>query len=307
MIGESMVIATTNLSKRYRFTWALRECNVRIPAGKVAAIVGPNGSGKSTLLRIAAGLTRPTSGTVEVLGQDPQQRPPSALQGIGYLDQERPLYQGFRVSEMLRFAAATNPSWNMARAVSYLDLLRIAPRARISSLSGGQQAQVALTLCLGKEPDLLILDEPAAALDPLARQDLLRLLMQQVASNGSSVILSTHAISDVVAICDYLVILAEGHMVLADDLDFVLESHRLLTPSSASSSPLPEGVTVIETKMSQRESSYLVQVHSPLVDPHWNLERPSIEEIVLGYLRKASTERPPRSEWSSPRGEGSRR
>jgi ABC-2 type transport system ATP-binding protein len=290
-----MALETQGLSKRYCFAWALQGCSLRIPQGKVAAIVGPNGSGKSTLLRMAAGLIRPTDGSIQVLGHGPTSPSSNLLRRIGYLDQERPLYQGFRVAELLRFADATNPNWNLDRATSYLEQLHVSLTSKVSSLSGGQQAQVALTLCLGKDPELLILDEPAAALDPLARQDLLRLLMQQVASDGTSVLLSTHAISDVAAVCDYLVILIDGQVALADDLDVILDCHHVLTPTSASAARLPEEVTVIETKVSRRESSYLVRTGLSFSESRWNVESASIEEIVLAYLRSSATPQTPSS------------
>ena len=290
MNGATPVLEATGLGKRFGFTWALRACTLSIPAGKVAALVGPNGSGKSTLLRLAAGLLRPSTGTINALGEVPGPGNARLLERVGYLDQERPLYQSFRVAEMLRFGAGTNPRWDMASATSYLAQLRIPLDTRVSNLSGGQQAQVALTLCLAKQPELLILDEPAAALDPVAREDLLRLLMQQVAESGSSVVLSTHALGAVGSICDYLVVLSNARVVLSDELDFVLESHRILTAALSNGPALPEGVEVIEARPSSREVSYLARVTLPISDARWRVTCPALDEIVLAYLRRGAGE-----------------
>ena len=187
MIDETVVLESVNLGKRYRRTWGLQDCTLTIPKGRVAALVGPNGAGKSTLLRMAAGLDQPTVGTLRVLGETPTSSNGNLKKRVGYLDQERPLYRSFRVAEMLRFGEVNNPNWNMATAREHLAQLDIPLRSRVNDLSGGQQAQVALTLCLAKEPELLLLDEPAAALDPVAREDLLRTLMRQVADCDSSV------------------------------------------------------------------------------------------------------------------------
>ena len=240
MTSSTPVLQAIGLGKRFGFKWALRDCRLTIPAGRVAAIVGPNGAGKSTLLRLAAGLSRPSDGTIEVLGESPNDGRASFLRRIGYFDQERPLLQGFRVDEMLRFGAGTNSRWDQASALSYLEELRIPLDQRVDTLSGGQQAQVALTVCLAKQPELLILDEPAAELDPVAREDLLRLLMQQVAQSGTSVLLATHALGDVAAICDYLVIVSESHVVLCDDIDYIVESHRMLTAFPSEGLELPQ-------------------------------------------------------------------
>ena len=279
------VIETNGLSKRFGRKWGLRDCSLSIPAGKVAALVGPNGAGKSTLLRMAAGLSRPTSGEINVLGEVPIDNGASFLSRVGYLDQERPLYRGFRVDEMFRFGEGTNPTWNMTTAHAYVDQLGISLRDRVNNLSGGQQAQVALTICLAKQPELLILDEPAAELDPVAREDLLRLLMREVAERGTSVVLSTHALGDVGSICDYLVIMSHSTIVLADDLEFVVESHRFLGAPSPNERELPDGVTVIDTRTSSRDVTYLVRMSLPLSDETWEITEPTLDEIIMAYLR----------------------
>ena len=192
-------------------------------------------------MRLAAGLCRPSAGSLTVLGEVPGRENANLLKRVGYLDQERLLYSSFRVDEMIRFGAATNDNWDERMASSYVTQLGIDLDARASSLSSGQKAQVALTLCLAKQPELLILDEPAAALDPLAREDLLRLLMQQVEQSGSSVVLSTHAISDIESVCEYIIILSRARVVLCDYLDFVLNSHRILTSATPENFDEPSG------------------------------------------------------------------
>ena len=301
------VIETNSLTKRFGRKWGLRDCSLSIPAGKVAALVGPNGAGKSTLLRMATGLSRPTSGEIYVLGEEPIGNSASFLSRIGYLDQERPLYRGFRVDEMFRFGEGTNPTWNMTTAHAYVDQLGISLRDRVNNLSGGQQAQVALTMCLAKQPELLILDEPAAALDPVAREDLLRLLMREVAERGTSVVLSTHALGDVGSICDYLVIMSHSTIVLADDLEFVVESHRFLGAPSPNVPELPEGVTVIDTRTSSRDVTYLVRMTLPLIDETWEITQPTLDEIIMAYLRldRDSNSTSSRHETPSTRGEHS--
>jgi ABC-type sulfate/molybdate transport systems ATPase subunit len=178
---------------------------------------------------MAAGLSEPSVGTLRVLGQSPSPGTDDLRERVGYLDQDRPLYKSFRVAEMLRFGEMNNPTWSMDVAKNHLAHLDIPLRSRVSDLSGGQQAQVALTLCLAKQPELLLLDEPASALDPVAREDLLRLLMRQVADSESSVVLSTHALSDVAAICDYVIVLAHARVVLSDDTEYIVETHRILS------------------------------------------------------------------------------
>jgi ABC-2 type transport system ATP-binding protein len=283
------VLEATGLGRRFRRKWALQDCTLAIPSGRVAALVGPNGAGKSTLLRIAAGLIPPSTGSLKFLGADPQSEAHGLRQRIGYLDQDRPMYSSFRVKEILHFGRSSNPTWNMDIAERHLARLNIPLNARVSNLSGGQQAQVALTVCLAKEPELLLLDEPAAELDPVAREDLLRLLMHQVAESGSSVVLSTHALNDVSAICDFVVVLAHSRVVLANDIEFVLESHRLLSAVHDKRLALPPGVTVIDEQHSAREASVLARIELPFFDSVWTVEQPTLEEIVMAYLRMGAS------------------
>ena len=285
MTDVPAVLEAKGLGRRYRRSWALSDCTLSIPQGRVVALVGPNGAGKSTLLRIAAGLTPPTTGSLRLFGANALNPTPALKSRVGYLDQERPLYSSFRVAEILHFGQSSNPSWNMTLAHEHLDRLNISLRSRVANLSGGQRAQVALTVCLAKEPELLLLDEPAAALDPVAREDLLRLLMRQVADSGSSVILSTHSLNDVAAICDYVVVLAHSRVVLADDIEFVLEAHRLISSSNENQRALPEGAIAVDERNSARQTAALVRVEVPLAASDWKIERPTLEEIVMAYLR----------------------
>jgi ABC-2 type transport system ATP-binding protein len=219
MNDTATVIATSGLSKRYGRTWGLQDCTFNLPRGRIAALVGPNGSGKSTLLRMAAGITRPSAGEIRVLGSSPLEQPRDVLARIGYLDQERPLYKTFRVSEMLRVGKELNRRWDDAKAHEYLEDLGIPLASRIGKLSVGQQAQVSLTLCLAKRPELLLLDEPVAALDPLARSQLMQVLLGSVTDEGTTVLLSSHALADLDVVCDYLIILSSSRVLLAGDLE----------------------------------------------------------------------------------------
>ena len=289
MSTAAAAVETLGLGKRYRHTWGVQDCSFRLPRGRIAGLVGPNGSGKSTLLRMLAGITTPTAGEMNVLGQ-PESQSADVLARIGYLDQERPLYRGFRVSEMLRFGRELNPRWDDARARRYLDDLAISPGSRIGRLSGGQQAQVALTMCLAKRPELLLLDEPAAALDPLARDDLMHILLQSAVDDGATVLLSSHAVADLAMVCDYVIILTASRVQLAGELDDVLASHWMLIGPSGAASPAPDAA-VISSVTAGRQTTMIARTGStatglPVTDPAWEMVQPSLEEIVLAYLRQ---------------------
>ena len=205
-------LETIGLGRRYRSTWGLRDCSLTVREGSITGLVGPNGAGKSTLLRLAAGLSRPTTGSVRVFGEEVRPNGTAHLGRIGYFDQLRPLYAGFRVEEMLTFGRKLNPRWDDDDARGWLAEFDIPLDRRVGKLSLGQQAQVALAVCMGKRPDLLLLDEPVAALDPLARRQLLQTLLGTVAERGTTVFLSSHIVSELEPVCDELIILSAARV-----------------------------------------------------------------------------------------------
>jgi ABC-2 type transport system ATP-binding protein len=299
MSTAAAAVETLGLGKRYGRTWGLQDCSFRLPPGRIAGLVGPNGAGKSTLLRMLAGISAPTVGEMNVLGRPAGIQSADVLARIGYLDQERPLYRGFRVSEMLRFGRELNLRWDDARASRYLDDLAISPGARVGRLSGGQQAQVALTMCLAKRPELLLLDEPVAALDPLARDDLMHILIQSVVDDGATVLLSSHAVADLATVCDYVIILSASRVQLAGELDEVLASHRMLIGPAGESSPVSAEAAVISSVTTGRQTTMIVHTVEPTVvqpttDPAWEVIEPTLEEIVLAYLRQRAPGLPQR-------------
>jgi ABC-2 type transport system ATP-binding protein len=222
--SSKTLLAASGLGKRYRRRWALSDCTLEIPAGRVVGLVGPNGAGKTTLLHLAAGLIAPTTGLVEVLGERPGDGPVQ-LGRVGFVAQDTPVYPGLPVAGHLRMAAYLNPVWDGEAARRRIEQLGIDPGQRAGRLSGGQRAQLALTLAIFKRPELLILDEPVASLDPLARREFLR----SVAGTGTSVVLSSHLVADLELICDYLVVLVASRVRLAGDITALLASHHQRT------------------------------------------------------------------------------
>jgi ABC-2 type transport system ATP-binding protein len=219
------VLTTSGLSKRYGHRLALADCTLSIPAGQIVGLVGPNGAGKTTLLHMAIGMLEPTSGTIEVLGGRPASGP-AQLAKVGFVAQDAPVYAGFTVADHLRFGAHMNPGWDAALARDRNDVLGLDPRQRAGKLSGGQRAQLALTLALAKRPELLILDEPIASLDPLARSEFLRRLAEYTASRQVSVVMSSHLVSDLERICDYLIVLVASRVQLAGPVAELLAAHQ---------------------------------------------------------------------------------
>lgn len=285
MTTSTPAAETNGVGKRYRRTWALQDCSFSLPRGRVAALVGPNGAGKSTLLRLLAGVSVPSMGTLSVLGRSPRTQTTDALSRTAYLDQDRPLYKDFRVGEMLRFGRELNPRWDDARARRHLDELRISLSSRINKLSGGQRAQVAVALCLAKRPELLLLDEPVAALDPLARDELMHILLESVTDDATTVLLSSHAVSDLATVCDYVIILSSSRVRFAGELDEAFATHRLLV-GPANTVPTLEDAVVISSVNTGRQSTLLVRGDRLIVDPSWEVLEPTLEEIVLAYLRE---------------------
>jgi ABC-2 type transport system ATP-binding protein len=275
-------LETEGLGRRYRTTWGLRDCTLMVPEGTVTGLVGPNGAGKSTLLRLAAGLSRPTAGTVSVFGSTVRPNGTDHLDRVGYLDQFHPLYRYFSVAEMLAVGRRLNARWDDDSARKWLEELAIPLDKRVGRLSGGQQAQVALTLCMAKRPDLLLLDEPVASLDPLARKRLLQVLMGTVAERGTTVFLSSHIISELEPVCDYLIVLSSSRVQTAGRIDELLANHRLLVGPGRDQPP--EGLEVIAVTQTSRQASYLVRGTPPTLGAEWQDLQPDLEEVVIAYL-----------------------
>ena len=283
----SAVLETTRLSKRYGRRWALDDCTLKVPPGHVVGLVGPNGAGKTTLLHLAVGLLSPTSGDIQVLGGWPAHGA-AQLARVGFVGQATPLYPRLSVADHLRFGAWLNPAWDTSVAEQRIERLGLDPKQRTGSLSGGQRAQLALTLAIAKRPELLVLDEPVASLDPLARREFLQHLMESVAEEGLSVVLSSHLVSDVERVCDYLIVLTASRVQLAGEIDDLLASHHRLTGPRRDVETLPEGQHVIEANHTDRQTTLIVQTDAPILDPRWTVESISLEDLVLAYLGRAA-------------------
>jgi ABC-2 type transport system ATP-binding protein len=285
MSEETAALRAEGLGKRYRRGWALQDCTFELPTGRVAALVGPNGAGKSTLMALVAGLIEPTAGQVRVLGDAPGRT--GAHPKLAFLAQDKPLYRGFTVTNMLRAGRALNPGWDDAYAHRLIDEANVPLRAKVGTLSGGQRTRVALAVALARRPELLMLDEPLADLDPLARQEVLQTLMAEVAESGTTVLLSSHVIADLDGICDHLLLLADGRVHLAGDVDDLLAEHRLMI-GPAGDTPFADQ-SVVHTRATERQSTSLVRGTATTETAGWQSHEPSLEELVLGYLRAAVT------------------
>ncbi len=218
------VIETHGLGKRYRRTWALRDCTLGIPGGHIVALVGPNGAGKTTLLTISVGLTKATEGDITMLGREPAGSP-EALDRIAFVAQDAPLYRNLPVTDMLHVARNLNHRWDQGYAQARLDRLGIPLRQRVGELSGGQKAQLALTIALARHPALLVLDEPLAALDPVARDDFLTSVVEAAEDESISVVLSSHVLAELERVATYLVVLTSGQVRVAGTVRELLASH----------------------------------------------------------------------------------
>ena len=288
MSGPSTALETAQLSKRYgRGAWALQDCTLSLPAGRVAALVGPNGAGKTTLLHLAVGLLQPSAGRVEIFGVSPTRLPTEVLARIGFVAQDHPLYHGYSVADLLTMGRKLNPSWDQQVALAHLDRLGIPLSRPAGKLSGGQQAQVALALALGKRPDLLLLDEPLASLDPLARRDFLAMLMDATAESGLTVLLSSHILSDLERVCDYLILLSAARVQLAGDIEEIVRAHKRLVGPRTNSAAVASLHDVIEEAHTDRQTTLLVRVNGRVFDPSWEIQDVALEEIVLGYMSHA--------------------
>jgi ABC-2 type transport system ATP-binding protein len=278
----SAAIEASGVGKRYGRSWALRDCTLTVPAGRVVGLVGANGAGKSTLLNLAVGLLRPTEGQLVVLGGRPG-NDARQLAKVGFLAQDVPLYGGLTVRDHLKFGAQLNSSWDADVALARIERVGLDPSQRAGGLSGGQRAQLALAVAIGKRPELLILDEPVASLDPLARREFLADVME-LAADGLSIVLSSHLLTDVERVCDHLIVLADGQVRLSGDIDELLESHRVLTGPRRDTDRLPAEQTVIQQSHTERQSTLLVRTSRPVLDPSWTVSEVGLEELVLAYM-----------------------
>ena len=282
------VLRTDGLGKKYRRRWALTDCTLDVPAGKVVGLVGPNGAGKTTLLNLAVGMLAPTAGTIEVLGGRPADGP-EQLSRVGFVAQDTPTYAGLTVAEHLRLGAHLNPGWDDAVARERIRQLGVDPDQRAGRLSGGQRAQLALTIGIAKRPELLILDEPVASLDPLARREFLQDLMEAVAEHQVSVILSSHLVSDLERVCDHLIVLVDSRVQVAGDIDELLASHHRLTGARRDPANLPPEHHVISASHTDRQTSLLVRSEGPVLDPAWSVAELNLEDLVLAYMSGSKT------------------
>ena len=277
----------SGLGKRYRQRWALSDCTLQIPEGRVAGLVGPNGAGKTTLLQLAVGLLAPTTGTITVLGGEPASGP-GQLAKVGFVAQDTPVYAGLSVADHLRLGAHLNPAWDAAYAERRIGRIDLDPAQRAGKLSGGQRAQLALTLAIAKRPRVLILDEPVASLDPLARREFLQDLMEAVAEQEISVVLSSHLVADLERVCDYLVVLAASRVQIAGDVDALIASHHRLIGPRRDPASLPSDQEVVQASHTDRQSTLIVQTRHPVLDPTWTVEQLSMEDLVLAYMSQAA-------------------
>jgi len=277
------VIQACGLAKRYGRVTALSDCALTVPDGRICALIGPNGAGKTTLLRLLAGLARPTAGQMTVLGGRPRQDP-AFLAGIGFLAQEIPLYRRFTAEDHIGIGAHLNPRWDAGSVRDRLRSLNIPLDRAVGKLSGGQRAQVALALTLAKRPRLLLLDEPVAALDPLARRNFLAMLAAAVADGGLTVVLSSHLVADLERVADHLVLLASSRVQLCGDIDALLAEHQILVGPRKATTAIEKTRTIVQAVRTARQTTLLVRGNAPVIDPAWESADVGLEEMVLGYM-----------------------
>jgi len=279
------VIETSGLGKRYGSTWALHECTLAVPAGHVAALVGPNGAGKTTLLNLAVGLAEPAAGAVTVLGGKPAGSP-AALDGIAFVAQDTPLYKNLSAADMLHLTANLNRHFDRRYAQSRLGELGIPLNRKVGKLSGGQQAQLALTVALARRPRLLVLDEPMAMLDPVARHDFMAVVLTAAADDGVSVVLSSHVLAELERVADYLILLSRGRVQVAGEVDGLLASHSMLTGPAAEADRYTER-PVVHARRAEAQAHLLVRASADdPVPPGWEAHPVGLEELAMAYLRE---------------------
>ncbi|HEY2072798.1 MAG TPA: ABC transporter ATP-binding protein [Gaiellaceae bacterium] len=285
-------LAADGLGKRFRREWALRGLTLELPQGAIVGLAGPNAAGKSTLLALATGLLAPTEGSISVLGRDPL-RDPGVLAEVGYVAQGAPLYRSFTIADTIEYVRKTNARWD-GDVVAEL-LTNVDSRTKVGSLSEGDRARLALALVLGKRPQLVLLDEPFASLDPLAGRELLQLLMDGVAETSATVVVASHVVADIERVCDHIVLLSGGGVRLEGKVEELLDSHRLLTGPRRPLGSIRGVREVVRERHGGRQLTLLTVVDGPVVDPSWTVERVSLEDLLLAYMapERLPTPRPP--------------
>ncbi|MER5264620.1 ABC transporter ATP-binding protein [Actinosynnema sp. NPDC002837] len=272
--AAAVAVRTRSLGKRYRAKWALRECTFELPAGRVAALVGANGAGKTTLMTVLAGLLDADEGSAGAVGR------------VAFVSQEKPVYRNFSAADVLRLGARLNVVWDEARARRWLERFEIPLDRACGKLSGGQQAQVAFALAIGSRPDVLMLDEPLANLDPLARREVTAELLGEVEQTGMTVLLSTHVVAELSGVADYLLLLAHGRLLAGGDLDELLGRHVSYTGPRSDVPPALGGI--VEARHTARQSTFLVELPEgqprPVVAGPWVERAPTLEDYVLAQL-----------------------
>lgn len=282
----SAAIEARNVSHAYGSNWALQDCTLNIPAGSVTGLVGPNGAGKTTLLSLATGMLRPTTGRIQVLGGVPG-RGTAQLRKVGFVAQETPVYAGLSVADHLKLGQRMNARWDVELAATRIRELKLDPQRKAGRMSGGQRAQLALTMALARRPDLLILDEPVASLDPLARREFLAGLAEATAARQMSVVMSSHLVSDLERICDYLVVLVASRIQVAGPVTEVLAGHHLVSGPSVDRSDLPGDAEIICAARNLGQTTALVRAAAAPQHPACTVTRPNLEDVVLGYMSRA--------------------
>ena len=308
MVGVAPALRADRLGRRYGRVWGLRDCTVELPAGVIAGLVGPNGAGKTTLLEMIIGLLEPTEGQVSVFGQISRAQSAATLARVGYVAQDHPLYRDFSVADMFHLGRAMNPSWDQSLAQARTDALGIPLKRKVKHLSGGQRAQVSLTMALAKRAPLLVLDEPVSSLDPVARLEFMREVMAAAAGTGLTTIIASHVVSELERLCDWLIVLTGGHVQLAGPADDLISAHRLLTvPRATPDAELP-GLPIHRTD-SDRHSTVVVRTDparpSAQVHPGWQADPVGFEQLIMAYLQRtpaaAATGNPAQAaEWPGP-------
>ncbi|MFA1540877.1 ABC transporter ATP-binding protein [Actinomadura monticuli] len=292
------VLHAEGLTKRYGRREALSGVDLRVPAGRVVGLVGPNGAGKSTLLNLACGLLQPTSGSLRVLGSRPAASA-AHLARVGFVAQNTPVYPSFSVADHLRLGARLNPSWDRGMAERRIAQVGLNPAQKAGRLSGGQRAQLALTIAAAKRPELLIFDEPAAALDPLARQGFLANLMEFVAELGAAAVLSSHLLGDIEQVCDHLIVLCDARVQVAGDVRELLAVHHRLTVPHGDLGRLPAGIEVVRAE----RGGAIVRTGLAASQIPFRAEPVTLEELVLAYMSRANA---PGAPVGAAAGEGAR-